>query len=205
MLCAGLCLFCCLCVNGTGVTDTSGSHCHADWWQKQFWLVWLLDVSCLDTVGITGNLSLFFISWILYPFALKPQSLRGQTYLFSFDISQGWWVLFYFFRVSHILPFFLLPKSSWVSGIGLPRRTLNILQLTICNTFEAIPFMICYQISSSLHSTTIMIGVRVCHLSVFWRRRVGHEDMREFCPTGRVRGKPTMLLASEGWWGEWVG
>ena len=117
MLWVGSCLFCCLCVNGMGVTDTSGPHHHADWWQKPFWPIWLLDVTCLDTVRITGNLSRYFISWILYPFALKPQSLRGQPYLFSLDISQGWWVLFYDF----IWPYSLLPISFWVSGIGLPR------------------------------------------------------------------------------------
>ena len=118
-LCCGLApVFCyCLCVNGTGVTDTSGPHCHADWWQKQFWPIWLLDVACLDTIRITGNLSRFFISWILYPFALKPQSLRGQPYLFSLNISQGWWVLFYDF----ILPCSLLSISFWVSGISLPK------------------------------------------------------------------------------------
>lgn len=30
-LCSGLAVsFYCLCVSGTGITDTSGSHCHAD-------------------------------------------------------------------------------------------------------------------------------------------------------------------------------
>lgn len=82
-LCSGLAVsFCGFCVSGTGVTDTSGPHCHADWWQKQFWPIWLLDVACLDIVRITGNLSFFFISWILYPFALKPQSL-GDRHNFS--------------------------------------------------------------------------------------------------------------------------
>lgn len=191
MLWAGSCLFCCLCINGTGVTDTSRPHCHADWWQKQFWPVWLLDVACLDTVGITGNLSLFFISWILYPFSLKPQSLRRQAYLFSSDISQGWWVLFYVFTVSYIWPYSLLPTASCVSGIGLPRRISWIFYILSCVIgiilLKQIPFMLFYQISSSLHSTTITVGAGVWNLNII--SEAGEQDMGEFRPNSKSEEK----------------